>query len=193
MPSNKINKAFYLDFAAFFVTLFFSVALVSGFIGFLPYLFSKIQYLNTIVNSIKTWYILLALPFIGATLITKMYSKNRKSIKAFNDLLLLVIAVGGIYAAIFFGIEDLTKNEYLLNIKSLSAFSIKILFLMCSLAKVIITFVEFSEERKKEIEAAFDTALTKEIKETSESINSQKGVLYTCLLFLFFSILKKRK
>ena len=140
------------DFIIFTFTCIFAVTISTGFILYLPNLFKKYVFLNELANSNVALKILYLLPFLGGAIIFKIYLKSRKSIKAFNDLLLLGIGFCGLYSILFFGIDALVKNEYFFNVNSVGTFSIKLLFMMCSVAKVAITFSEFCDERKREIE-----------------------------------------
>lgn len=97
------------DFIIFTFTCIFAVTISTGFILYLPNLFKKYVFLNELANSNVALKILYLLPFLGGAIIFKIYLKSRKSIKAFNDLLLLGIGFCGLYSILFLVLMLLLK------------------------------------------------------------------------------------
>ncbi|HDL7378323.1 TPA: hypothetical protein PXN09_000243 [Yersinia enterocolitica] len=192
---KKINKenSFTKDFINFSFTCIIAVTITTAIILYLPTLFKDHQSLKELANSDLAWIILLTLPFIGGVLILKIYSKNKKSIKAFNDVLLLGIGVGGVYSILFFGIDAIVKNEYLYNLSSVGVFSIKMLFLMCSFAKVAITFNEFCDERKKEIEEQNISLLRIHTEKSSKLSKEKIGITISAVAIVIYHLINKKK
>jgi len=193
MKQKIKENSFTKDFIIFSCTCIGAVIITTGIILYLPTLFKDHQSLKDLANSNLAWVILLTLPFIGGKLILKMYSKNKKSIKAFNDLLLLGIGVGGIYCILFFGIDAFIKNEYLYNLTSVGVFSIKMLFLMCSFAKVAITFSEYCDERKKEIEEQNASLMNNYTVKSSKLSKEKIGITISALAIVIYHLIKKNK
>ena len=180
------------DFIIFTFTCIFAVTISTGFILYLPNLFKKYVFLNELANSNVALKILYLLPFLGGAIIFKIYLKSRKSIKAFNDLLLLGIGFCGLYSILFFGIDALVKNEYFFNVNSVGTFSIKLLFMMYSVAKVAITFSEFCDERKREIEDKKPTIKNLKVENSPILSKAKIGISLSVLALVFYHLIKKK-
>lgn len=143
--SRKSN----LDLILFSVTVIASILIVSFAIIYIPKLYEQHPLIEKYTphklaeNAIKI------LPFIGSFIFYILYRNNKKSIKTFNDFIIAIIGTSALYTVFCLGNDELIKNEYYQTLSSLLVFTAKLLLLMCSISKVLITCIEFKDEKKK--------------------------------------------
>lgn len=139
------------DFFYYFFTIIFSTVVVSLMMRLVPKLYEKGLISYNFMDCFIIKYLFYAIPFIGSSCIIFWYKKKGKSIKIFNDAIIFSFAAIGIYAIMYFDNNSIKNEFYYYLFVDLSLFCVKLLILMCSIAKAVMTLMEFIDERSKEL------------------------------------------
>lgn len=183
--SRKSNRDLVLFSAAVIACIF----IVSFAIIYVPKIYEQYPLIQKYTPNKLAENAIKLLPFLGSLILFALYKNNKKSIKAFNDFIIAIIGTSALYAIFCLGNDDLIKNVYYQTLSSLFVFTAKLLLMMCSISKVIITFLEFKDERKKEIDSHNDKNFTSTAH--SVSISKKSTIILGLVALIIYTIEKK--
>lgn len=183
--SRKSNR----DLILFSATVIACILIVSFAIIYVPKIYEQYPLIEKYTPNKLAENAIKILPFIGSLIFYILYKNNKKSIKNFNDFIIAIIGTSALYTIFCLGNDDLIKNVYYQTLSSLFVFTAKLLLLMCSISKVVITYLEFKDERKKETDSPNDKDPTSTAH--SFSISKKSTIILGLVGLIIYTIQRK--